>query len=114
MGELRAAVVAGKMFDYTLPSAVWLVMSTSALLATVDVLIRGWLLRTSRIADLRVKDINAAYSRIVARRHRLGALRAYYADEDWQGVILEWLKRADLILLVAGTSPLISSHTVWK
>ena len=36
---------------------------------------------------------------------RLGALRAYYSDEEWKPAVLGWIGRAHMIFVVGGTSP---------
>jgi hypothetical protein len=41
---------------------------------------------------------------------KLGALRAYYADDEWQAAVLEWMRRAELVVLVAGTT----RWTLWE
>jgi hypothetical protein len=35
---------------------------------------------------------------------KLGALRAYYEDKDWQAAVLGWLDRSFLVVLLAGSS----------
>lgn len=35
----------------------------------------------------------------------LGALRDYYRDDEWQSAVLNWLARADLIVVIVGKSP---------
>jgi hypothetical protein len=35
---------------------------------------------------------------------RLGALRAYFADADWQGAVARWVERASYVVVMAGTS----------
>lgn len=44
------------------------------------------------------------------RLPKLGAIRAYYPDAEWQPAILEWMRRAELIVLVAGTT----EWTLWE
>src|SRR5262249_61590036 len=39
------------------------------------------------------------------RLPKLGAIRAYYPDDKWQAAVLEWMRRAQLIVLVGGASP---------
>jgi hypothetical protein len=39
------------------------------------------------------------------RMPRLGALRAYYSDDHWQDAVREWLRRADLVVVLGGASP---------
>jgi len=36
---------------------------------------------------------------------QLGAHRAYFADDEWQQAIRDWLERSDLVILVAGLTP---------
>jgi hypothetical protein len=44
------------------------------------------------------------------RLPKLGAIRAYYPDADWQAAVLEWMRRAQLIVLVGGAS----HWTLWE
>lgn len=44
------------------------------------------------------------------RLPRLGAVRAYYSDDAWQAAVLEWMRRAQLIVLVSGAS----HWTLWE
>jgi hypothetical protein len=44
------------------------------------------------------------------RLPKLGAVRAYYPDEEWQAAVLEWMRRAQLIVLVGGAS----HWTLWE
>jgi hypothetical protein len=44
------------------------------------------------------------------RLPKLGAIRAYYPDDQWQAAVLEWMRRARLIVLVAG----VSRWTLWE
>ena len=44
------------------------------------------------------------------RLPKLGAIRAYYADDEWQAAVLEWMQRAHLIAIVAGAS----HWTLWE
>jgi hypothetical protein len=44
------------------------------------------------------------------RLPKLGAVRAYYPDEEWQAAVLEWMRRAQLIVLVGG----VSHWTLWE
>ena len=39
---------------------------------------------------------------------RLGAMRAYFADADWQAAIRKWTDRAVLSVVMAGTSPSVA------
>jgi hypothetical protein len=38
------------------------------------------------------------------RAPRLGAMRAYFADDDWQKAVRTWSDRSELIVVLAGTS----------
>jgi len=40
----------------------------------------------------------------------LGALRAYYADDQWQGAVLGWMQRSYAIVVLGG----ISQHVLWE
>ena len=44
------------------------------------------------------------------RLPKLGAIRAYYADDQWQAAVLEWMRRAHLIAIVGGAS----RWTLWE
>jgi hypothetical protein len=44
------------------------------------------------------------------RLPKLGAIRAYYPDDKWQAAVLEWMRRAQLIVLVGGAS----HWTLWE
>jgi hypothetical protein len=44
------------------------------------------------------------------RLPKLGAIRAYYPDDAWQAAVLEWMRRAQLIVLVGGAS----RWTLWE
>jgi hypothetical protein len=44
------------------------------------------------------------------RLPKLGAIRAYYPDDQWQAAVLEWMRRAQLIVLVGGAS----HWTLWE
>ena len=44
------------------------------------------------------------------RLPRLGAVRAYYQDDEWQAAVLGWMRRAQLIVLVGGAS----HWTLWE
>lgn len=44
------------------------------------------------------------------RLPRLGAIRAYYGDDEWQAAVLEWMSRAQLIVLIGGPS----HWTLWE
>jgi hypothetical protein len=44
------------------------------------------------------------------RLPKLGAIRAYYPDDAWQEAVLEWMQRAQLIVLIGGAS----HWTLWE
>jgi hypothetical protein len=44
------------------------------------------------------------------RLPKLGALRTYYPDDQWQAAVIDWLRRAHLIAIVAGSS----RWTLWE
>jgi hypothetical protein len=44
------------------------------------------------------------------RLPKLGAIRAYYPDDAWQAAVLEWMRRAQFIVLVGGAS----HWTLWE
>ena len=36
---------------------------------------------------------------------QLGAARAYFGDDEWQAAVADWIARARLIVVIAGTTP---------
>lgn len=44
------------------------------------------------------------------RLPKLGAVRAYYPDDEWQAAVLGWMRRAQLIVLIGGAS----HWTMWE
>jgi hypothetical protein len=36
---------------------------------------------------------------------QLGAARAYFSDDEWQAAVADWIARARLIVVIAGTTP---------
>ena len=46
------------------------------------------------------------------RMPRLGAYRAYYKDDAWQGAVLDWMERAHLIVVSVGSSPWVTWELV--
>ncbi len=48
---------------------------------------------------------------------KLGAMRAYFADADWQAAIRSWTERAVLSVMMAGDSPSVLwelEHLIWS
>jgi hypothetical protein len=65
--------------------------------------------RSERLEEILVSTVTAfgptvAIGRPSERIPPLGAMRAYYSDDEWQPAIIDWINRAYLIVVMAGRS----------